>query len=131
MKKCISCKINFDPKGREGRCSDCKRQYDRDYYAKHKSELAVPKSVNRKRSTERNQAFILDHLRSRACIDCGECDPVVLEFDHVRGTKVKNLSDMVLGGWSLGTIQNEIEKCDIRCANCHRRITHARRSNTI
>jgi len=52
----------------------------------------------------------------------------VLEFDHVRGQKVKNVADLVKDGvrWSL--IDEEIGKCDVRCANCHRRRTAAQRS---
>jgi len=48
---------------------------------------------------------------------------MVLEFDHVRGTKSGNISEMMRGGFSWKRVLEEIEKCEIRCANCHRRKT--------
>jgi hypothetical protein len=59
------------------------------------------------------------------CIDCGESDPIVLEFDHREGEKklaaVSTLMTQMKA--SLKTIKAEIVKCDVRCANCHRRKT--------
>lgn len=69
----------------------------------------------------RNHRYLLAVLRSAACADCGESDPVVLEFDH-RGEKRGNVSSMA--DWaSLETLETEIAKCDVRCGNCHRRKT--------
>lgn len=52
------------------------------------------------------------------CVDCGNTDIRVLEFDHVRGVKVANVSRMVLDA-SLDKIMAEIAKCEVRCRNCH------------
>jgi hypothetical protein len=71
----------------------------------------------------RNAQFVLDYLRTHPCVDCGESDPVVLEFDHVRGKKDGSISAMVSAGRPIAVIQAEIEKCDVRCANCHRETT--------
>jgi len=51
------------------------------------------------------------------CADCGyNADPAALEFDHVRGVKAgKNPN--VIGSWR--RFFEEIEKCDVVCANCH------------
>ena len=51
--------------------------------------------------------------------DCGVDDPVVLTFDHVRGTKRATVSDMVKQSLGLKTIFDEIAKCEVRCFNCH------------
>ena len=56
-------------------------------------------------------------------MDCGETDPVILEFDHVRGQKVGSLSNMAFRQFSLAKLDAEIAKCEVRCANCHKRKT--------
>jgi hypothetical protein len=58
----------------------------------------------------------------KPCVDCGEQDPVVLDLDHVFGVKAFNIGDAITR-LSWGKIQGELEKCVVRCANCHRRKT--------
>jgi hypothetical protein len=53
----------------------------------------------------------------------GESDPVVLEFDHVRGRKRAPLERLVSVGCSREALLAELDKCVVRCANCHRRRT--------
>jgi hypothetical protein len=76
-------------------------------------------------SVERNLAHVYAVLREGACADCGERDPVVLEFDHV-DVKRHSVTRLAWYGCSLATIDAEIAKCEIRCANCHRRVTAER-----
>lgn len=68
---------------------------------------------------------LLAFLSTKRCIDCGESDPIVLEFDHrEQSSKFKIIAKMLSGHYSWNRVQTEIEKCDIRCANCHRRKTY-------
>lgn len=66
---------------------------------------------------------VRNYLADHPCVDCGESDPVVLDFDHVRGEKGDNVSRLVSHGHSWAAVRAEIEKCNVRCANCHRRKT--------
>jgi len=60
----------------------------------------------------------------RGCIDCGyNTDPAALEFDHVRGEKRAPVSIMIRRHHPQALILEELEKCDVRCANCHRIVT--------
>lgn len=59
------------------------------------------------------------------CVDCGEVDPIVLEFDHLRD-KEFNLAHYAKASWE--RLHAEIAKCEVVCANCHRRRTHSRRT---
>lgn len=89
-----------------------------------KAHPGYRKEVDRRRR-ERNRAF-LSELRQQPCADCGLADPVVMEFDHVpeRGEKALNVSNLV--GAPKAKLLREIAKCDVVCANCHRRRTAAR-----
>ena len=68
----------------------------------------------------RNMRHVFAVLRSSGCVDCGEQDLVVLEFDHV-GPKRRNVVQLAYRGCSLRRLDEEIRMCEIRCANCHRR----------
>jgi endonuclease III len=73
----------------------------------------------------RNFAHLDGILRQSGCVDCGERDPLVLEFDHV-GPKTAKVTSLAWFGCSLMTIDEEIAHCEVRCANCHRRVTARR-----
>ena len=81
----------------------------------------------KERAINKAKAYVSDYLSKHHCVDCGEADPDVLDFDHVRGEKVCDVSHMVQCGFRLWRIVDEIEKCEVRCANDHRRITAKRR----
>ncbi len=61
-----------------------------------------------------------EYLATHPCVDCGENDLRLMEFDHVRGQKKAAITVLVNrpSGWK--TIEDEIAKCEVRCANCHR-----------
>lgn len=63
---------------------------------------------------------ILDEL---LCIDCGETNNACLEFDHVKDKKVMAVSQMIKKNYSWKAIEKEIQKCEIRCSNCHQKRT--------
>lgn len=75
----------------------------------------------------RNKQYLKDYLSAHPCVDCGESDIVVLEFDHVIGIKRREVTLLAHQAVSLSTLMHEIAKCEVRCANCHRRVTYRRR----
>ena len=77
----------------------------------------------------RSRALVLDYLRTHPCVDCGETDVIVLEFDHVRDTKIADVSTLMRNGHSWQKIEAEIAKCEVRCSNCHQRVTASRRKS--
>ena len=53
------------------------------------------------------------------CVDCGyREDSRALDFDHIKGEKTFNVSQMF--GYSKNRLLAEIAKCEVVCANCHR-----------
>lgn len=82
--------------------------------------------VAQKRHRLKVRNDLSNYLSACSCVDCGEKDPVVLDFDHDDPTKkFKSVSKMLSGHYSWASVLNEIKKCKVRCANCHRRRTHA------
>lgn len=67
-----------------------------------------------------NKRRVLEYLLVHPCVDCGEADPVVLEFDHRRG-KVHGVGELLHQHVRWEVVAAEIARCEVRCANCHRR----------
>ena len=64
-------------------------------------------------------------LKAAPCTDCGDCfHHAAMDFDHVRGEKFKEVSAMWSYLWA--RVLEEVAKCDLVCANCHRLRTQAR-----
>jgi len=85
---------------------------------KNKEDLYKAQKRHRVKIRER----LLDFLSTKKCIDCGEKDPIVLDFDHIDpDNKFKSVSQMLSGHYSWKSVFAEINKCEIRCSNCHRR----------
>ena len=76
------------------------------------------KTLRRNRIYEEQKKKIFDYFLTHPCVDCGERNPLRLTFDHVRGEKSLAVSRMICQ-YKWETIQAEIAKCDVRCANCH------------
>lgn len=128
MKTCTKCKLeqtldNFGnnkskPDGKQVWCKPCVKEHNADYY-KRTPERNPERLAHRRKVTLRNRKFMMELLQKSSCIDCGQDDWRVLEFDHVRGVKSADVSNMVKSA-SIQALQDEIAKCDIKCANCHR-----------
>lgn len=79
----------------------------------------------RRYSSKRRAALQLrlDTIKmERGCTDCGyRAHPRALDFDHRDGAlKTFNVSKILRSTQDWNRIQAEIDKCDVRCANCHR-----------
>jgi len=114
--------VNKKTGKRSSMCLNCKREYDREYHTKNKEKRNERKRISERKRRKRNRKFVIDYLKQNSCTDCSEDDYIVLEFDH-REDKEFNIADAVRGSYSLTKIKKEIEKCDVVCANCHRRRT--------
>lgn len=102
-------------------CRQCMAEYNRAHYVANRQRY-IDNALRRKRAirAERND-YLIDFLNLHPCSDCGETDPRVLEFDH-RADKVFNVSRGLLDR-SWPQVLAELEKCDVRCTNCHRQKT--------
>ena len=105
-------------------CRECFAAYGREYYRQHRETQKDRLLRNVAATRAENRRRIIEYLATHHCVDCGETDIVVLEFDH-RGDKVADISRYASAGRTWARIEAEIEKCEVRCANCHRRKTRA------
>jgi len=112
--------------GKQSWCKRCNTEYLKNWYAENKS-LHRTRVRQRKESYKVNtQQIVLEYLLDHPCVDCGETDPIVLDFDH-RDRTMKRMSIGMIVSKVLSTngnlLREEIDKCDVRCSNCHRRKT--------
>ncbi len=70
------------------------------------------------------KAYLAHYLTEHPCVDCGNADVRVLDFDHrPEFDKRDDVMSLVRDGNSRRTIDAEIAKCDVRCRNCHAIVT--------
>jgi hypothetical protein len=104
-------------------CRSCQAAYGREHYRRTKPAYLARGKKNKESYRRQNRQGILQYLAGRSCIDCGESDPVVLEFDHRDGVEKEAEVGRLIGSGQWATVAAEIAKCDVRCGNCHRRRT--------
>ena len=107
-------------------CIECHRGLMRAHYDANRQKYLDKAAVARTAARAAGCDYIWQFVNAHPCTDCGETDPIVLQFDHCRGKKYKEISWLVRAGCSLDTIKAEIAKCDVVCANCHTRRTASR-----
>ena len=90
----------------------------RQYYKEHKNEK---RQRDRRTRKERAQWF-RDILSKESCIKCGESDIACLDYHHRNPSeKEGGVGSMVNSFRPKKKILEEIAKCDVLCANCHRK----------
>lgn len=107
-------------------CRECFATFNRASYLADRERQVARIHANQRRQKAINRQMLRDYFALHPCVDCHETDPDVLEFDHLRDKRY-DVSFMVQTGRSVPAILAEIEKCEVRCANCHRRVTRARK----
>jgi hypothetical protein len=116
--------VKHKERGTRGtRCRSCRSAYGKAHYRRNRDSYVRRAKEHRHRERESCQAWLMTYLQSHHCVDCGETDPVVLTFDHRDGTEKLDTVGALLRKRSLAALIAEVAKCDVRCANCHRRRT--------
>lgn len=103
-------------------CRDCRNEYFKTYNDGRREDIKNA-GIKRKKKVDEIRKKLWGYFKEHPCVDCGERDPVVLDCDHVSGDKKAAISFMVVRAHSWDKIKEEINKCVVRCANCHRRKT--------
>ena len=134
MKKCRVCHLlkpldefyrNKNRKdGRQGECNLCQSVRAKNYYATTGYQKEI-RYAWKEENLRKNREYVFNFLNAHPCLDCGTTDWRVLEFDHVNGEKVKSITEAIRS-WALPKLIQEIDKCEVRCKNCHAIVTYER-----
>ena len=105
-------------------CRPCRAEYGREHYLRNRQDYIDKAGIRTRRMVEQRMRYVVEYLRQSQCVDCGERDILVLEFDHVRDKEFGIANGIRSRKWE--SVLEEIKKCDVVCANCHRRRTAKR-----
>jgi hypothetical protein len=113
--------FKYKSKGiRHKQCRGCWAKYRKSWYKKNRK-----KHIQIANKTKEKIANAIRNAKNVPCMDCGIQYPYyVMDFDHVKGPKKFNLHKGTRSG--MNKVLQEIAKCEIVCANCHRQRTHSR-----
>lgn len=137
MKTCAICRkekqlVEFNKNktkkdGLQNFCRNCQHIKFRQYYSDNKKHHRSVVMSNTKKRVARVRSFVVEYLKEHPCVDCGTSDIRVLEFDHLpEFAKANEVSRMIHSGCGWETVKSEIDKCEIRCRNCHAIKTYER-----
>ena len=111
---------------RDTHCKPCRSAYGKEHYAANRQRYIQQSAARKAQLTQERVSYLMAYFEDHPCVDCGERDPVVLEFDHTGADKEFDIgAKLIHVRWQL--ILDEIAKCEVVCSNCHRRRTARRR----
>lgn len=111
--------------------SEQRKAYNKAYYEKNKDRHRESRARRRDVYRKIAQDYVNRSKIDKPCTDCGKVYlPVVMDYDHLPGfEKSANVSSLVQKGMAISKIQEEIAKCELVCANCHRIRTWVRKGS--
>lgn len=126
-----------DREGNQRRRGVCRGCFNQKARSKSGERKGYRRNYNRKNRTRKRIRDAERRAEAKRYVDsikaktpCKDCDrkypPVCMDFDHVKGGKIRGIATMVSGAYKLDLIKDEIKKCELVCANCHRVRTHLR-----
>ena len=102
------------------------REYQRKWYQRNRALQMARVTPGNRRAREAINDYV-DQVKRRPCADCGgHFPPFIMDFDHVRGDKMAEISKLRGARASRARLEAELAKCEVVCANCHRRRTQLR-----
>ena len=113
---------NQHTRRRQSYCIDCRSEMGKNWYQRNKEYQNANSKKHTAEYRDALREYLWNYLLTHPCAECGETDPVVLEFHHVGG-KDTAISQMITRVSSVDRLKKELRKTIVLCANCHRRVT--------
>lgn len=127
MKQCTKCEVEkqeeefpFKDKANNKRnsiCKECHRAYKLKHYYANKQQYY---DRNQKQE-DKIKLYVREYRLTNPCVNCGESEVSCLDFHHTDPTQKDGEVNEFIKYGSLTKVQNEIAKCVVLCANCHRK----------
>lgn len=112
-------KRNNTKRGYSHWCKKCYNFYDKSRYKKEKKKIVGQKKKRKHLIRE----WFEEYKSFLKCEHCGENHPACFDFHHLDGSEKDDcISVLVGGGYAVKRIKEEIDKCIVLCANCHRKL---------
>ncbi len=100
------------------------KRYHKIWYQKNREKAKNDVFVRRQEIKE----WFWNYKKKLSCSRCGDSHPAIIDFHHTNSEeKEAGIVEMVVNGYSKETILAEIEKCEVVCSNCHRKIHYDER----
>ena len=103
---------------RHSQCKECQKKQEHQHYLEDKQRRIDVRE--RAEWSKKNNTTLVDYYRSLGCKKCGEKRFYLMEFHHRDPSLKDNTINHMIKSASYETLKNEIKKCDVLCANCHR-----------
>ncbi len=97
---------------RHAACKSCAAERSKKIYEGDQESQIERVRINNQKYRENARDYARDYLSSHPCTECGETDPIALEFHHT-GDKDTDVSRLIGWGPPIDVIQNEISKCSV------------------
>lgn len=105
---------------------DRQRQASKRHYQKNRKKIIADVNKYKIKKREEWQAY----KKTLKCVQCGAAHPAIIDFHHVnRNDPNKQKVHKLICSGRFAAAYEEIKKCMVLCANCHR-ILHYEERNT-
>lgn len=106
---------------RQSYCKACFAARHKKYYESNKTYYKEKRVRNLRQLKE-----LIAKLKNKPCADCKrKFPPYAMDFDHTGNDKIGDVSTLAGLGYKTAALE-EVKKCDVVCAVCHRIRTYKR-----
>jgi hypothetical protein len=99
------------------------KEYFKKWYAENR-EKEIKSAIKRnRRNKSEKRKFVAEDKKLKGCCKCSEADPCCLDYHHIGDDKETEIATAIgIHGWGKKRLIEEIKKCVVICANCHRKL---------
>jgi hypothetical protein len=101
------------------------KEYRTTYYEKNKETVLAATKVSAKRYKDQWR----EYKATLACVKCGQNHPATFDFHHVDSASKEASVNKLVRHRAFKQAMEEVKKCTVLCANCHRIHHHEEREN--